>query len=120
MTGVRRLLLACVGVALPLALAVTDASAARTRPRHRMAHATTATYHVAARPHLARRLQADRLATRWFARALDRNPPAGRWLDQTLASITVSKAVSTDAGDGGQPGTMMSTGKVPSMPPWTA
>jgi hypothetical protein len=118
MTLVRRLLLVCAAVALPLALAVTDPSAARARPRHRIARVTTAVYHVAARPHIARRMQADHLANRRFA--LDHSPPAGCWLDQALASITVSKAVSTDAGGGGQPGTMMSTGKVPSIPPWTA
>jgi len=76
MTPVHRLLLTFGGAALALVLAVTDASAARTRPRHHVAHGhqtarvTTATYQTPARPQLrGRRLHAAHATERQVAQA---------------------------------------------------
>jgi len=73
MALVHRLLLTFGGAALALVLAVTDASAARTRARHHVAHGhqtarvTTATYRTLARPRLGRRLHAAHATERQVA-----------------------------------------------------
>jgi len=75
MTTVHRLLLTFGGAALALALAVTDASAARTRPRHHVARGhqtarvTTSTYQTPARPQLGHRLHAAHATERQVAQA---------------------------------------------------
>ncbi len=87
MIPVRRLLITLPILALPLALAVSNASAARHHARHAAAYrahratqAMTATYQVVARPHAPRRLRAARASAGHFAQSLDRSQSSGRSL----------------------------------------
>ena len=82
MNPTRRWFIALIGLAIPLAGANSEASAARhhARPRvaqSRIAGATTATYHATARPHAPRHLRAGHLHDGRFAQTVHRAPPDG-------------------------------------------
>lgn len=63
-----------VGLALPLLLATTDASAARRHIHPRAAQVTTATYQTKARPHAIHHLRAGLLHGSRFAQIVHRAP----------------------------------------------